>query len=131
MTSDLHLLYFRDEMHPRVYALRSFVIPPGLPRFGGDPWAHLSATALLAMLRRSLSRYQAVAPAAAARLSTAVRAAAAGGQAAADALNAPLSARMSKLPTCMSNEPLRAGYATSFFISRAPHHSTPRLPMRP
>ena len=86
---------------------RSFVIPPGLPRFGGDPWAHLSATALFAMLRRSLSRYQAVAPAAAARLSTAVRAAAAGGQAAADALNAPLSVTDPELFDIIEHEKLR------------------------
>ena len=61
----------------------------------------------LAMLRRSLSRYQAVAPAAAARLSTAVRAAAAGGQAAADALNAPLSVTDPELFDIIEHEKLR------------------------
>ena len=59
------------------------------------------------MLRRSLSRYQAVSPAAAARLSTAVRTAAAGGQAAADALNAPLSATDPELFDIIEHEKLR------------------------
>ena len=68
---------------------------------------HTSPPQRFAMLRRSLSRYQAVAPAAAARLSTAVRAAAAGGQAAADALNAPLSVTDPELFDIIEHEKLR------------------------
>ena len=59
------------------------------------------------MLSRSLSRYQAVAPRGAARLSTAVRTATAGSQAAADALNAPLSATDPELFDIIEHEKLR------------------------
>ena len=66
-----------------------------------------SSPTLVAMLSRSLSRYQAVAPRGAARLSTAVRTATAGSQAAADALNAPLSATDPELFDIIEHEKLR------------------------
>ena len=66
-----------------------------------------SSPTVVAMLSRSLSRYQAVAPRGAARLSTAVRTATAGSQAAADALNAPLSATDPELFDIIEHEKLR------------------------
>ena len=79
------------------------------------------------MLSRSLSRYQAVAPAAAARLSTAVRAATAGGQAAADALNAPLSATDPELFDIIEHEKLRQARSPRLTLSRALiYQQTPR-----
>ena len=110
MTSDLHLLYFSGRYARSVYFGQPFAFvryPPGIAKVRrrslGTPLRHSA----LAMLRRSLSRYQAVAPAAAARLSTAVRAAAAGGQAAADALNAPLSVTDPELFDIIEHEKLR------------------------
>ena len=81
----------------------------------------------VAMLSRSLSRYQAVAPAAAARLSTAVRAATAGGQAAADALNAPLSATDPELFDIIEHEKLRQARSPRLTLPRALiYQQTPR-----
>ena len=81
--------------------------PPGIAQVPKVRRRSTSLATALRMLRRSLSRYQAVAPAAAARLSTAVRAAAAGGQAAADALNAPLSVTDPELFDIIEHEKLR------------------------
>ena len=68
--------------------------------------------------RIGLQRYQAVAPAAAARLSTAVRAAAASGQAAADTLNAPLSETDPELFDIIEHEKLRQAQSKAYALTR-------------
>ena len=76
--------------------------------------------------RIGLSRCQAAAPAAAARrLSTAVRASTATSQAAADALNAPLSATDPELFDIIEHEKLRQEWSQAYSHTRSPGIHTP------